>query len=195
MYNICTSSFPCPYHSWCSLIGKGQEVCCINSSKFSILTWRAQSNQASVGIRISCICNYLWDKKEKTFSYKFLNVTHQIEHPPSYLFSHWPEIRKEVAMFYKLCDQAKWLLNGHASNHVDHVRIAPLGHLLHSLNLMNEIFPLVATGWYYRATNETFKISTLRWHSYNVLCVYSTHLSTAWWPLLSKVGFWKLVVI
>lgn len=59
-------------------------------------------------------------------------------------FSVCPQVREKVSIFDKLCDQTEWLLESDAPQHSNHMGAMPFRHLLHHLNLRQEILALTA---------------------------------------------------
>ena len=51
-----------------------------------------------------------------------------------YLSSVGSEIRKEITIFYKLCDKAEGLLDGDTADQGDDMTILTLSYFLHHLN-------------------------------------------------------------
>lgn len=64
-------------------------------------------------------------------------------------------------MLDKLRDEAERLLDGHAADEGDHVRVVALSDLLHGVNLVQEVSPLTSCGTAWRKRTKGSLLATL----------------------------------
>ncbi len=64
----------------------------------------------------------------------------------TYLHPVSSEVREEVSIYDKLCDETERLLESDTAQHPHHVRALPLRHLLHHVNLRKEVTSLTSPG-------------------------------------------------
>ena len=64
----------------------------------------------------------------------------------SYQFSDGFQVREEVSVLHKLCNETEGLLDGDTANELDDVRVVAFRYLLHCVNLIQEVSSLTSCG-------------------------------------------------
>ena len=71
---------------------------------------------------------------------------YSVQYYVSHQFPDCFQVREEISMLHKLCNETEWFLDGDTANECDHMRIVALGDLLHRINFIEKISSLTSRG-------------------------------------------------